>query len=64
LQQREEQKRQEALRQHQQADLERKRIEKNCRSEQARLKELETAGVAARKQLAKFEIEAARPCSQ
>jgi uncharacterized caspase-like protein len=58
LQQREEQKRQEALRQQQQADLERQRIEENCRSEEAKLKELEAAGAAAREQLAKFEIEA------
>jgi uncharacterized caspase-like protein len=58
LQQREEQKRQEALRQQQQADLERQRIAENCRSEEAKLKELEAAGGAAREQLAKFEIEA------
>jgi uncharacterized caspase-like protein len=58
LQQREEQKRQESLRQQQQADLERQRIEQNCRSEEAKLKELEAAGAAAREQLAKFEIEA------
>ncbi len=58
VQQREEQKRQEALRQQQQADLERQRIEENCSNEEAKLKELEAAGAAAREQLAKFEIEA------
>jgi uncharacterized caspase-like protein len=58
VRQREEQKRQEALRQQQQADLERQRIEENCSNEEAKLKELEAAGAAAREQLAKFEIEA------
>ena len=56
LQQQEEQKRQEALRQ-QQADLERKRIEANCRREEAKLTELQAGGAAAREQLVKFEIE-------
>src|SRR3984893_3714816 len=57
LQVQEEQKRQEALRQ-QQVDLDRKRIEDNCRREEAKLAELQTAGAAAREQLVKFEIEA------
>src|SRR3984893_14055351 len=56
-QKQEEQKRQEALRQ-QQVDLDRKRIEDNCRREEAKLAELQTAGAAAREQLVKFEIEA------
>jgi uncharacterized caspase-like protein len=55
-QQQEEQKRQEALRQ-QQADLERKRIEENCRREEAKLTELQAGGAAAREELVKFEIE-------
>jgi uncharacterized caspase-like protein len=57
LQLQEEQKRQEALRQ-QQVDLDRKRIEDNCRREEAKLAELQAAGAAAREQLVKFEIEA------
>jgi uncharacterized caspase-like protein len=57
LQVQEEQKRQEASRQ-QQVDLDRKRIEDNCRREEAKLAELQTAGAAAREQLVKFEIEA------
>src|SRR5262249_13993396 len=56
LQQQEEQKRQEALRQ--QIDLDRRRIEENCRREEARLAELKAGGAAAREQLVKFEIEA------
>jgi uncharacterized caspase-like protein len=57
LQLQEEQKRQEALRR-QQVDLDRKRIEDNCRREETKLAELQAAGVAAREQLVKFEIEA------
>ena len=57
LQVQEEQKRQEASRQ-QQVDLDRKRVEDNCRREEAKLAELQTAGAAAREQLVKFEIEA------
>jgi len=57
LQVQEEQKRQEASRQ-QQVDLDRKRIEDNCRREEAKLTELQAAGAAAREQLVKFEIEA------
>jgi len=57
LQVQEEQKRQEASRQ-QQVDLDRKRIEDNCRREDAKLTELQAAGAAAREQLVKFEIEA------
>jgi uncharacterized caspase-like protein len=53
----EEQKRLEALRQ-QQVDLDRKRIEDNCRREEAKFTELQAAGAAAREQLVKFEIEA------
>src|SRR3984893_12670063 len=57
LQLQEEQKRLEALRQ-QQVDLDRKRIEDNCRREEAKFTELQAAGAAAREQLVKFEIEA------
>jgi hypothetical protein len=35
------------------ADLERKRIEKNCQSEEAKLKELDAAGAAARHPLSR-----------
>jgi hypothetical protein len=54
--QQDEQKRQDALRQ--QADMERRRIEENCRREEAKLAELQAGGALARDQLVKFETEA------
>jgi hypothetical protein len=54
-QQQDEQKRQDALRQ--QADLERRRIEENCRREEAKLAELQAGGASTRDQLVKFETE-------
>jgi uncharacterized caspase-like protein len=53
--QQDEQKREDALRQ--QADLERRRIEENCRREEAKLAELQAGGASTRDQLVKFETE-------